>query len=437
MERRVSKTHYLLTILSLFVPFLYALGFMLVYAVVSLGFPEPIMNNIILSCPVFQNGLVLFLSSPVNYFEVLFVSNVRVGLYLNFLLPALIIASVGMYITRNMKVLKKCFSIHSVFWLSVGATYLLSLVYWNFGKVLGAYNCPSLGTSILGVSLSAFMVASLILDLFSPKKSSIKRSVMYIAVILVYLFLVLFYFANGIIHLYGLGVFTGLLIIYLLATGKIKYNDIAKKISLGRVWILFLIALIIYIIYNTVFYNQIVFQITTTLMTISIIALTMYTSNKELHRASEKQTTTFKDSIEKLTTSVDRFYDFLENQRATRERAETQARTQAKPDIYIQPSIRKGWFLSDCLLNIVNEGGYATDIELVIGKQEKQMTISDLGRNMQLPILNCGRTLEFENIEEVKIKIYLKDGLLRRYFSDFSINFNKNERVHINLREIT
>lgn len=440
MDYKALGKHLALTVIQYLPALIYALAFVFIYYLVSLYIPKATMSGLIGACQQsFSSSLTLLLTSPVNYYEILLVGNIKLGLDFNFLLPVMIILITGIYLARYAKPVKKLFSIHSVFWLSVGATYLLSLIYWGFGKSLGAhYNCPSIGTSIIGVSLSAFMLVSLLIDLFTGDKKAIyRRYALYIVPIGVFLFLVLLYFANGIIHLYGLSIFTSLLIIYLLAKGKIKYKDIAKRVSLRRAWILFLVALIVYIVYNTTFYNQIVFQITTTLMTIFIISLTMYTSNKELHKASEQQTATFKGSIEKLTISVDRFYDFLENQRAAKERTEAQARAQAKPDIYIQPSIKRGWLLTDCLLNIENKGGYATEIKLAIGKQDKGLAVGDLGRNMQLPVINCGRTLEFGDIEEVQVKLYLKDGLMRRYFSNLNINFKGEKLIHISLTEIT
>jgi hypothetical protein len=199
-----------------------------------------------------------------------------------------------------------------------------------------------------------------------------------------------------------------------------------KQLKLWQVWVMFVIFLLVYIVYSYKFYNVTTFQITTTLITIAIIALTMYTSNKELHKTSEKQITTFEHSIEKLAGSVNNFQRFLETQRDERIRQDETRSARATPNIYVIGNLHKGWFLSDCILDVENKGGYASEIKLVLGTINKLVSVSDLGRNMFIKGVNCGRINEYGGTT-VEIKMYLNDELGRKYFADFNLDFEKNE----------
>ena len=212
----------------------------------------------------------------------------------------------------------------------------------------------------------------------------------------------------------------------------LKFENRAKQLKLWHVWGIFLVCLLAYILYSYIFYNVTTFQITTTLITISIIALTMYTSNKELHKTSEKQITTFQQNIEKLTNSVSNFQKFLEAQRDESIRQDETRNAKATPLIYVTGRLHKGWFLVDCLLDVENKGGFASEIKLVLGTIYKHVNVTDLGRNMFVKDVNCGRTNEYGGTA-VEVKLYLNDELGRKYFANFTIDFANSEQINVPL----
>jgi len=216
-----------------------------------------------------------------------------------------------------------------------------------------------------------------------------------------------------------------------------KFRRFMKKAQLKHAWIVFIILLIAYILYSYKYYNPTIFQISTALLTILVISLTMYTSNKELRGATDRQINTFKESMDRLTNTVDKFRGFLEGEYANRRTTEALERTSAQPSLTASGSIRQGFFLADCLLKIVNNGGYITDIKLAIGSNNKQIQIGELGRNMELTNINCGRPGEIGEASNINIKIYVSDRLARRYFAQFNLNFVGNQALQIPLAEVT
>jgi hypothetical protein len=210
-----------------------------------------------------------------------------------------------------------------------------------------------------------------------------------------------------------------------------------KNVKLYHFWILFWMAVIAYLLYNYLYYKPEIFQLSTTIITIFVIALTMATSNKELHRAISREITAFQESIEKVTSTVGSFQKFLQNEIAELRRQETERRGAATPKLYYSCSIKHGFVLADCLLNLENKGGYASEIRLVVGPANKMINIGDLGRAMTMPNVNCGRTIEFSGGEAVPAKLYLSDTLGRRYFAQIVMDFNWSGETHIPLQEVT
>lgn len=214
-------------------------------------------------------------------------------------------------------------------------------------------------------------------------------------------------------------------------------KNYARGFKLKHGWIIFIILSVIYVFYSYDYYNPTIFQISTTLLTILVISLTMYTSNKELRGATNKQISTFKESIDSLVTTVDKFRTFLESEYANRKMTETQRRAIAMPNLTAAGSMRKGIVLADCILKIVNSGGHAADIKLVIGLNNKQISIGELGRGMEMTNINCGRPNEIGGESNINIKMYLSDSLARRYFSQITMNFADNLTITVPLTEVT
>lgn len=217
--------------------------------------------------------------------------------------------------------------------------------------------------------------------------------------------------------------------------GAVK--NYVRKFKLKHGWIIFIILSVIYVFYSYNYYNPTIFQIYTTLLTILVISLTMYTSNKELRGATNKQISTFKESIDSLVTTVDKFRTFLESEYANRRMTETQRRAVAKPNLIAVGSMRRGIIFADCILKIANSGGYAADIKLVVGLNNKQISIGELGRGMEMSNINCGRPNEIGGESNINIKMYLSDSLARRYFSQITMDFTNNLTITIPLTEVT
>lgn len=172
----------------------------------------------------------------------------------------------------------------------------------------------------------------------------------------------------------------------------------------------------------------------------------MYTSNKELHKASSKQAESFNQSIGSLTKSAndfknvlknyaDYFKAFLEKQEKDQILKETEIDIKYRPVIYFTPSWYKwGWgdYKQRLRLKIENEGGYAMDIVILAGVTENRVNAGNLGRNMYTDKVDCGDPRNVGGLA-IQLKVYLGDMLQRKYFTDFNIDFSKGERVQVPL----
>lgn len=221
---------------------------------------------------------------------------------------------------------------------------------------------------------------------------------------------------------------------------------ISQKIKLRYMWALLLFLVIVYVVYNSLFYNSDIFQISSTLITIYVISLTMYTSNKELHKASSQQAESFNQSINKLSDSAnvfrgllesygDYFKKFLEGQKQDQMVKEREIELKARPDLYFSPFLYKwGWgdFVQKLKLRIDNTGGYASDIIILAGPTERRINVQNLGRNMYTEGIDCGDPRETGG-EVIQIKVYLEDILHRKYFAEFRVDFSQNGRVQVPL----
>ena len=218
-----------------------------------------------------------------------------------------------------------------------------------------------------------------------------------------------------------------------------KYFDLikARTFHLKYGWILFIICLIIYTIYNSIYYNNLVFQLSSTLITIFLLTLAMYTSNKELHKASFKEITAFENSIRQVTITIDEVKDFIKAEIAKREALEVESKKRAMPIISVLTEARQTMFFTHGFLTVINSGGHAYNIEIYIHNKSTPIKITGLGRNMQFGQIDCGRDIVLGNIENVAIKVFLNDGLTRHYFFQGNINFRNNVAVNLPLSEIS
>ncbi len=218
-----------------------------------------------------------------------------------------------------------------------------------------------------------------------------------------------------------------------------KYFDLvkAKTFHLKYGWVLFAFCLILYAVYNSVYYNNLIFQLSSTLITIFLLTLTMYTSNKELHKASLKEITAFENSIKQVTVTINEVKDFMQAELAKREALEGESKRKAIPIISVLTEARQTLFFTHGFLTVINSGGHAYGIEIYIHNKSTPIKITGLGRNMQFGQIDCGRDTELENIENVAIKVFLNDGLARHYFFQGNINFRNKTAINLPLSEIS
>jgi|GEM_PF-5027761 len=229
---------------KLFLIFLYPLIFVLLYFLTSMFSPFPLNYpaNYINQFKTCENNtylsLVMLATTPFSPYEIpmsyyAYKTPINLLFLLNFTLPLLIILATAVYLILYQK--KSKFSIHWVFGISVAASYLWSFIYWKFGSLIPyitSSNCPSTGTSILGVSLSAFLCLNLLIDLNDNKKKyNLHKKIKYAILILILLSIISLYLTNGIQHAYGLIIFTILILGYLKNKKKPmkKINKLQEK----------------------------------------------------------------------------------------------------------------------------------------------------------------------------------------------------------------
>lgn len=227
-------------------------------------------------------------------------------------------------------------------------------------------------------------------------------------------------------------------------------TSIANKIKHTYLWIILAVLLLIYVTYSVKYFNSTVFQISSTLLTIYVIALAMYTSNNELHRASRIQTELLSHNLSELDNTIEDFKIFLETninyiktfldtQKSEKINREQEISSSAVPIIYfITRWYKWGWFdvINQLLLKVENDGGYASNIVIFAGPINKRINIGSIGRGMASAEFNCGNPQEFAG-PVVKMRIHLEDELQRKYFSEIDIDFSRGESVYIQLQSVT
>lgn len=198
------------------------------------------------------------------------------------------------------------------------------------------------------------------------------------------------------------------------------------KVRLRHLWHIFFIALAVYILFNYFYFIPIVFNVTTTLITIFVISLTMYTSNDVVRKASEKQT---KEFITKLDETVDQLKQVNYNLSTMAERESSvmqQHINMLKPKLRIKIIDMSYLFLfRHKHITIENLGGEAKEIHIEYGKPdtsvEKEIYTMNVFRTSNLksgslPLdLDAGDVSSFVTRNKLLLQIEVWDLESRKY----------------------